>query len=440
MGIQLPPAVADVLRVVAPTLLAGLSLTGPIGAAVAGVASLALKAWLPTEKQVDLTVNGAQATQPEVVRVIQENASNASFLRDLKRAELDAQQLEAEMGFKFAELQQKDRSDARVMARDSGIARPQFIAGMSIVTLSMLLLFGVVTGCVLALTGKLEVDPASAQIAIAAFGLIGTVVGAFQGISAQILAFYFGSSASSHEKQTQIGDTMRDLGVALGDAANRGPAAPLPAPLPAPPPQPPVIVVPGGPTSPDPDPAAPVGPTRFIGLVEKLMDHEGGYVDNSHDPGGCTNIGITLTTLREWRHDMGLTCDDVRALTRADARAIYFAKYWNALRCDDLPPGLDYEVFDFGVNAGVSRSAKTLQTLLADRDPSLKVDGVIGPQTIAALAKASPRALVDEFHAARMAFYQSLPTWGTFGNGWTRRAGDVFAEAMAATGNVRTAA
>jgi len=96
-----------------------------------------------------------------------------------------------------------------------------------------------------------------------------------------------------------------------------------------------------------------------------------------------------------------------------------------------LPSGVDYMVFDFGVNAGVRRSATFLQTILAKRDPSLKVDGAIGPLTIAALAKASPRAIVDEFHEAKMVHYRSLPTWQTFGAGWTNRANDVLAQARA---------
>jgi hypothetical protein len=269
MGIQLPPVVTDVLRAVAPTLLAGISLTGPIGAAVAGVASLALKAWLPTEKQIDLTVNGAQATQPEVVRVIQENASNPSFLRDLKRAELDAQQMEAEFGLKFAELEQKDRSDARAFARDTGTARTAYGLGWAVLAEDALVTIGCLVGSFLLLSGSVVIR--DQNLVLAVFTLMGGMIGRISARADTFFNFVYGSSKSSSEKSEQIGQAMSQLGVALGDAAKAAPVIPpapivvTPAPLPAPPDE-----GEGGSTAPQPLPPQPAVPAPS-GLVAQLL-------------------------------------------------------------------------------------------------------------------------------------------------------------------------
>lgn len=269
MAISLPPLVADILKVAAPTLLAGLSLTGPVGVAVAGVASLALKAWLPPEKQAEIALNGGQASQADVVRVIQENAGNAPFLRDLKRAELDAQQLEADLGFRFAELEQKDRSEARAMARDTGMARTQFIAGMAVLVMAYGTLFAVVAGCIFAVTGRLPIAPGTENLTIAAFGLIGTVVGFINGYAGSIINFYWGSSKSSSDKSDEISATMRELGGALGDAAKAAPVRP-PAPVVVAPPVAPPDVDDGGPGAPQPQPSQPAVPAPS-GLVAELL-------------------------------------------------------------------------------------------------------------------------------------------------------------------------
>jgi lysozyme family protein len=168
--------------------------------------------------------------------------------------------------------------------------------------------------------------------------------------------------------------------------------------------------------------------SRFIDLVEGVLDREGGYVDHRDDPGGCTNMGITIGTLGDWRGEK-VTCDDVRALTRDEAKEIYHSRYWSAVRANAMPPGVDVMLFDFAVNAGPGRAAKILQTLLRKRDATLKVDGAIGPRTLAAVKKASARALIDEFHAEKMRFYRGLGTWNTFGKGWAARADAVLAEA-----------
>lgn len=168
-------------------------------------------------------------------------------------------------------------------------------------------------------------------------------------------------------------------------------------------------------------------PSRFDICVAITLKHEGGYANHPDDPGGATNMGITHRTLADWRGVKSVTRGDVRALTKAEAKAIYKAKYWDALRCSDLPVGLDLVVFDYGVNSGVRRSAKMLQRVLG-----VQVDGVIGPVTV---AKAQERerevkALIGDFMARRLAHYMSLSTWRTFGKGWSKRIKDIQKQAV----------
>lgn len=170
---------------------------------------------------------------------------------------------------------------------------------------------------------------------------------------------------------------------------------------------------------------APEPPSRFAACVAEVLRHEGGYVDHPADPGGATNLGITLRTLAAWRGGE-VSKADVRALTRAEAAAIYRARYWTPLRCDELPPGVDLMVFDFGVNAGPARSARTLQNAL--RVPA---DGIIGPQTLLAARDVPRRVLICDLSDARRDYYRGLAGFATFGRGWMNRVDAVTRAALA---------
>lgn len=100
-----------------------------------------------------------------------------------------------------------------------------------------------------------------------------------------------------------------------------------------------------------------------------LLAHEGGYSNHPSDPGGPTNFGITIFDYRKYVNPRA-TAADVRAMTVEEAKRIYRARYWDAQRCDELPAGLDYAVFDYGVNSGTGRSAKVLRRLLGLPDRS----------------------------------------------------------------------
>lgn len=159
--------------------------------------------------------------------------------------------------------------------------------------------------------------------------------------------------------------------------------------------------------------------TRFKRAVPVILKHEGGFVNDFADPGGATNMGITHGTLAAWR-GRPVTVHDVKTMTELEAREIYMAHYWNAVRADELPPGVDLVVFDFAVNAGVSTSAKVLQRLVY-----VKADGAVGPITLDAAWKIDPISLINGFSEDRMRHYRSLKTFPRFGVGWTRRTSDV---------------
>ena len=149
--------------------------------------------------------------------------------------------------------------------------------------------------------------------------------------------------------------------------------------------------------------------------LETILHHEGGYVNHPEDPGGETNLGVTKRVYQEW----GGT-KDMKDLTFDDVAPIYKKNYWDKMKCDDLPSGLDLCVFDFGVNAGPGRAAKYLQSLIGT-----VADGGIGPNTLAKLKEYTDKTGVKEtitnYQNERQSYYEKLSTFKTFGRGWTRR-------------------
>jgi len=124
--------------------------------------------------------------------------------------------------------------------------------------------------------------------------------------------------------------------------------------------------------------------------IALVLKHEGGYVNNPKDPGGATNLGVTKKVWEEWV-GKPVSLDEMKALTVKDVTPLYKAQYWDRVRGDDLPAGVDYAVMDVAVNSGVVRAAKFLQAALG-----LTADGIIGPATLAAAEAANPRQLVTD--------------------------------------------
>lgn len=159
----------------------------------------------------------------------------------------------------------------------------------------------------------------------------------------------------------------------------------------------------------------------FTRALAKVLVHEGGYSNHPDDPGGPTMQGIIQRVYDGYRRGKGLPTRSVRELERRELEEIYRKNYWDAARCDELPPGIDYVVFDGAVNSGPAQSAKWLQRALG-----LPADGTIGAVTLAA-ARAYGRnvQLVDEICNRRLAMLRALRTWSVFGKGWGRRVADV---------------
>jgi lysozyme family protein len=148
---------------------------------------------------------------------------------------------------------------------------------------------------------------------------------------------------------------------------------------------------------------------------EMMLASEGGYVNHPSDPGGMTNLGVTKRVWEEWTGRESNEAE-MRALTPELVETLYKVRFWDACRCDEMPSGIDYLVFDFAVNAGPSRSAKILQTAVG-----VPADGVIGPVTLAAVKAQDPDWLIEKFSQAKEDFYRSLGTFETFGKGWLDR-------------------
>ena len=156
---------------------------------------------------------------------------------------------------------------------------------------------------------------------------------------------------------------------------------------------------------------------------EQMLASEGGFTDDERDNGnslpdgrkGSTMLGVTQFN---WERHLGheVTHDHMRRLTPADVEPLYKKKYWDVVRADELPSGIDYLCFDMGVNAGPGRSIKLLQAAVG-----VPADGGFGPMTMAAVLAADPVKLIEDFSQAKEDFYRSLNDFSVYGTGWLNR-------------------
>lgn len=174
-------------------------------------------------------------------------------------------------------------------------------------------------------------------------------------------------------------------------------------------------------------------------IAKEIVAREGGFVDDPDDPGGATNYGVTIHTLRRLGLDINgdgeVDVDDIRALSRAQAVQIFIEHYHDRPGIARLPEGLRPSVFDMYVNAGAN-AVKILQRLLREMGEAVDVDGVIGPQTVSAAVRATeaaPEHIGDAYGIARRNYYFALadarPASRKFARsraggkgGWIRRA------------------
>lgn len=167
--------------------------------------------------------------------------------------------------------------------------------------------------------------------------------------------------------------------------------------------------------------------TKYAEALRRVLVHEGGKVDDPRDPGGRTNCGVTQRVYSAWRKNQGLATRDVYKMTKDECQAIYRAQYWDQIKGDQLPPGIDYVVFDGAVNSGCTQSVKWLQ-----RACGIEADGHLGNITLDKINGLNDHdALIQKIVDQRMAFLKHLKTWKTFGKGWSTRVANVKAVGQA---------
>lgn len=154
---------------------------------------------------------------------------------------------------------------------------------------------------------------------------------------------------------------------------------------------------------------------NFELALKQVLKDEGGNDDDPQDHGGRTSRGITQREYNAWCRLTQKPQGDVWRASDGDIRAIYHDQYWRPY-CDSLPSGVDYSFFDISVNAGRTQAVRTFQKALG-----VKVDGMMGQVTLAAINARDPVKLIHAIAEKRRAFYRSLAQFPRYGRGWMRR-------------------
>ena len=158
----------------------------------------------------------------------------------------------------------------------------------------------------------------------------------------------------------------------------------------------------------------------FNDMMTRLLAHEGGYTNNPKDPGGPTNYGITQAVYDKYREEEGLPKQSVKLISLGEASEIYLDLYYSPFL--GLPAPIAFQAFDGAVNSGVGRSIRWLQQAVG-----VKVDGLLGVKTEAAVWAADPAQTIDNYLNLRLAFMKQAKDkngnllWPTFGRGWQAR-------------------
>ena len=167
---------------------------------------------------------------------------------------------------------------------------------------------------------------------------------------------------------------------------------------------------------------------NFDKAFERLIAHEGGYSDDSRDPGNWTGGKVGVGTCKGTKYGLAANTYpnlDIKNLTIEQAKAIYKRDWWDKLGADQLHPAIVFQLWDFAINAGKSRAIKELQQVAG-----VPNDGIIGPATITAVKKLDINDVLLGLTAERLRFYTSLSTFETYGKGWVNRCADNLKFAM----------
>lgn len=161
---------------------------------------------------------------------------------------------------------------------------------------------------------------------------------------------------------------------------------------------------------------------NFEAALAETLKWEGGFVNHPDDPGGMTYKGITAKTYAEFtgRRLSTITEKEMRELPDTLISQIYKRKYWDAVKGDQLPSGLDILVFDFAVHSGPGRAIKELQECI-----NVPVDGILGPITLKHINTFPIEQIIKEYVQARVDFLKQIKVFNVFGKGWLRRVAGV---------------
>jgi lysozyme family protein len=167
---------------------------------------------------------------------------------------------------------------------------------------------------------------------------------------------------------------------------------------------------------------------RFLDIYRIVMEYEGGYVNHPNDPGGETYKGISRRAHSNWEGWKFI--DQRKPVPENLVQKFYYDNYWTRLRCEEIPYPVGEYLFDFGVNAGITRAVITVQRALNN----VKVDGVLGPVTMGAIQKQKPQELMYELLRHRIRYYTTITLQNSrfqvFFLGWIRRTIEVFERLM----------
>lgn len=146
---------------------------------------------------------------------------------------------------------------------------------------------------------------------------------------------------------------------------------------------------------------------NFDIAFDRLMGHEGGYVNNPADPGGETNWGVSKRSYPN---------EDIKGMTKERAKVIFRRDFWDRVNADKMPDGVAYQIADFAYNSGSETAVRYLQRAVGVAD-----DGDWGQASQSALEKMSESDLILSLNAERLEYMTRLSGWATFGKGWARR-------------------
>jgi lysozyme family protein len=161
--------------------------------------------------------------------------------------------------------------------------------------------------------------------------------------------------------------------------------------------------------------------TTALAFIWRPENDGQGFHDDPRDPGGATSWGATYATYTAWlaMHKLSMSLAAFKVLPQSAFTPFYRALFWQACRCDELPPGVAVSVFDAAVGSAPAHAIKFLQTAAG-----AVADGVFGPMTMAVVKGHAPDDLIRSMWLLRDKFYADLPTFRIYGRGWDRRAAD----------------